>query len=301
MRKAFRGAVELALATSGLPALARRRRRGNTLVLAYHNVVPDAVAPFGDRSLHLPIGRFRRQLEALRETHEVVSLEQLDQPSTSGRPRAVITFDDAYAGALGLGVPAVLELGLPATIFVAPDLLGLDAMWWDLLGDPDAGLSPNVRTHALHALAGKGAAIIAWAREQGIPLHHPGVHARIGTREELLDAARAPGISLGLHTWSHPNLACLAQREIEEELVRCRDWMRQHADSTRPWLAYPYGGYSPAVVESARRTGVERAFRVVGGWVRDPGLEPLAIPRFNVPSGLSDNGFLLRISGVTPA
>ncbi|MFL5521275.1 MAG: hypothetical protein ACJ8B6_10085, partial [Gemmatimonadales bacterium] len=120
MRKALRGAVEFALVASGLPALGRQRRRGDTLVLAYHNVVPDGLEAFGDRSLHLPLARFRRQLAALSETHDVVGLEQLESAPSSSRPRAAITFDDAYAGALLLGLPAALELGFPATIFVAP-------------------------------------------------------------------------------------------------------------------------------------------------------------------------------------
>ena len=99
MRKALRGAVEFALVASGLPALGRQRRRGDTLVLAYHNVVPDGAEAFGDRSLHLPLSRLRQQLAALEATHEVVSLDELETPARTERPRAAITFDDAYAGA----------------------------------------------------------------------------------------------------------------------------------------------------------------------------------------------------------
>src|SRR5678816_2862632 len=102
MRKALRGAVEFAMVASGLPVLGRRRRRGDTLVLAYHNVVPDGAEAFGDRSLHLPLSRLRQQLAALEATHEVVSLDELETPARTERPRAAITFDDAYAGALHL-------------------------------------------------------------------------------------------------------------------------------------------------------------------------------------------------------
>jgi peptidoglycan/xylan/chitin deacetylase (PgdA/CDA1 family) len=301
MRKALRGAMEFALVTGGLPALGRRRRRGDTLVLAYHNVVPDAAAPFGDRSLHLPLARFRRQLDALRDTHEVVSLEQLDAPSTSGRPRAAITFDDAYAGALDLGVPAVLELGFPATIFVAPDLLGRDAMWWDLLADPATGLDPAVRDHALATLRGEHEAIMSWARERALPQWPPPAEARIGTVEELRTAARRPGITIGLHTWSHPNLARLDHVEARAEFERTSDWLATNVGAPRPWLAYPYGRYADSTLAAARDAGLTRAFRVEGGWMRTGTASPFTTPRLNVPAGLSDRGFVLRLAGVLAA
>jgi peptidoglycan/xylan/chitin deacetylase (PgdA/CDA1 family) len=301
MRKALRGAVEFALVASGLPALGRQRRRGDTLVLAYHNVVPDGTAAFGDRSLHLPLSRFRRQLAALRATHDVVSLEQLDAPATSGRPRAAITFDDAYAGALLLALPAVLELGFPATIFVAPDLLGRDAMWWDLLAEPVRGLDAEVREHALETLRGEHDAIMSWASARGLPRFTPPSEARLGTVEELRAAARQPNVSIGLHTWSHPNLARLDVAEATAEFERTREWLTTNVGEPRPWLAYPYGRYAEATITAARAAGLTRAFRVDGGWMRPAAAPALATPRLNVPAGLSDRGFVLRLSGVLAA
>ncbi|HEX5635142.1 MAG TPA: hypothetical protein VFX50_17985, partial [Gemmatimonadales bacterium] len=150
MRSLLRRTAEFVLTTSGLPALARRRPLG-TLVLAYHNIVPDDAPPTGDRSLHLPLARFRAQLAQLARTHEVVSLDDLGAPPRGPRPRAAITFDDAYAGALALGLDAVAEHGMPATIFVAPALLGRERTWWDALAVPGAGLAEPARRHALDA------------------------------------------------------------------------------------------------------------------------------------------------------
>jgi peptidoglycan/xylan/chitin deacetylase (PgdA/CDA1 family) len=301
MRKALRGAVEFALIASGLPALGRQRRRGDTLVLAYHNVVPDGTEPFGDRSLHLPLDRFRAQLAALRETHDVVSLEQLEARSSSGRPRAAITFDDAYAGALQLGLPIVLEFGFPATIFVAPALLGRDAMWWDLLAEPVHGLDLEVRNHALETLRGEHDAIMSWARACGLPRSAPPPEARLGSLDELRAAVRQPGVSIGLHTWSHPNLARLDVAEATAEIVRTREWLSANVGEPRPWLAYPYGSYENATLIAAGSVGVTRGFRVDGGWMRAEASSPLATPRLNVPAGISDRGFVLRLSGIIAA
>lgn len=301
MRKALRDAMEFALAASGLPALSRRRRRGDTLVLAYHNVVPDDTAAFGDRSLHLSLGRFRRQLAALRETHEVVGLDDLDAPRRTDRPRAAITFDDAYAGALEHGIPAAVALGFPTTIFVAPELLGRDAMWWDLLADPANGLDPAVRDHALDTLRGEHAAIVAWARERRLALAEPPPAARIGTLDQLRTASRLPGVTIGLHTWAHPNLARLDLAEARTELARTRDWLRDHLGEPRPWLAYPYGRYAAPAIAAASELGLTRAFRVDGGWMTQGDTSALTTPRLNVPAGMSHRGFALRVAGAMPA
>lgn len=44
-------AAEFLLARGGPATLAARRRRGRSLILAYHNVVPDDTRPLGDRNL----------------------------------------------------------------------------------------------------------------------------------------------------------------------------------------------------------------------------------------------------------
>src|SRR5690606_40922240 len=85
--------------------------------------VPPEDAGQGDTSLHLPLPRFIQQIERVARTHEIVDLETtLSGPGH--RPRAVLTFDDAYRGAVTLALPELRKRGLPATVFVAPALLG---------------------------------------------------------------------------------------------------------------------------------------------------------------------------------
>src|SRR3989454_12415715 len=109
------------LVHGGLAKLGRVRRREHTLVLTYHNIVPERSPPFGDRSLHLPRPLFVRQLEQLLRTHAVVPLEDVLAPARpSHRPRVAITFDDAYRGATVMGVEELTKRGLPATLFVVP-------------------------------------------------------------------------------------------------------------------------------------------------------------------------------------
>ena len=98
---ALKHLAERALVRSGVERFARRTRRGRTLVLAYHNVLPNGEAVSGDKDLHLPQKEFSLQLDALAETHDVVPIDSIGRASPlSARPRVVITFDDAYMGAL---------------------------------------------------------------------------------------------------------------------------------------------------------------------------------------------------------
>jgi len=299
---AVKRAVERALVRSGLAGIAARHAGFRTLILAYHNIIPNEQSPAGDRSLHLPLDTFRRQLDALENTCQVIPLPDAFLPEVpAGRSRVVITFDDAYRGAVTCAVEELAQRGLAATIFVAPGLLGDQTLWWDEAGAglPD-GLDPKLREGALQGCRGEASEARRWLVQQGVVL-----------RPELLPAARSagvdelahavelhPGLKLGAHSWSHPNLAAVPNASLADEMRRPLEWLRAHfARATVPWLAYPYGLESPAVRRAAEVAGYVGGLRVSGGWLPRGAQPSFAIPRMNVPSGLSTDGFLLRVSG----
>jgi len=207
-----------------------------------------------------------------------------------------ITFDDAYAGALDAGVRELVERGMPATIFVAPGLLGGTA-WWDALADPTRGLDPGFRMRALNELAGKRDEILLEARLTSEPAAHDSY--RIGSIAELERAAAQPGITLASHTWSHPNLCALSRDELVRELSTSLHWLQTHYPSALPWLTYPYGLWSNDIANAAANAGYAAALRVDGGWF-DPqaATSRYALPRLNIPAGISLDGFALRLAGI---
>jgi peptidoglycan/xylan/chitin deacetylase (PgdA/CDA1 family) len=290
--------LERLLLRGGPAALARANRRGDVIVLAYHNVVPDASPQAGDRSLHLSRNLFARHLDLLRRWAEVVPLEEiLRRESAANRPQVAITIDDAYRGAVTVGLTELRDRELPATLFVAPGRLGGETFWWDALA-VGAGLPAGVRHHALGELRGEEARIRAWARQTGLDVHDLPDLWRSATAPEI-SAAMYPGLALGSHSWSHPNLAGLTAVEIEQELAASRDWLLAHFRSCyTPWIAYPYGQYSASVCTTARELGFAGAFRIDGGWIRRPFPDPFAAPRLNIPAGLSADGFALRLAGL---
>ncbi|HET9986314.1 MAG TPA: polysaccharide deacetylase family protein [Longimicrobiales bacterium] len=287
--------IERCAVRGGLPGLGRRALAGRTLILAYHNVVPRGERPAGDASLHLPQDRFAAQLDALLETHEVVPLAAVLEPDgrPPRRPRAVITFDDAYRGSLTAGLAELAARGLPATFFVAPAYVPDGAFWWDAL----AAAGP-VRETALEALAGRQRAILDWAAARGVRAAAVPPHATAASEAELRAATAHPGITLGSHSWSHPNLARLPADELRAELRRPLEWLRARFAAVVPWLAYPYGLASPSVARLAAEAGYAGALRIDGGWVPAALGDRFRVPRLNIPAGVSPEGFVLRAAGL---
>jgi peptidoglycan/xylan/chitin deacetylase (PgdA/CDA1 family) len=298
-RDIVKGIAEGTLVRSGIASVGRRRLRGRALVLAYHNVVPTGQRQVGEASLHLAQTDFARQLDLIALTNDVVPLESVIADSgDSARPRVAITFDDAYHGAITAGLEELNRRAMPATVFVAPGLLG-GSTWWDRLADASGGVMPDgVRRHAIEKLQGDRDEVLGWFSSHGATSTDSTSLPRIATENELASASHQSGITFGSHSWSHRNLSVLSPDELDCELAPSLAWLRARFSNTVPWLSYPYGLTSPSVETESGRARYRGAFRVSGGWMdRDP-KNPHALPRLGIPAGISLDGFALRLAGI---
>ena len=305
IRAITKRAAEQILLVSGAAALARAWHRHDVVVLAYHNIVPDDAPPCGDASLHISRSRFAEQLDLLQRTHAIVPLaEALEEPAgrRRGRPRAAITFDDAYRGAVTLGLTELARRGMSATVFVAPGLLGGEGFWWDRVAGPDGLRGPSeFRTRALEQCAGRAKAVLELASASGLRVLEVPAYARCVSEAELSAVARDGSVAVGSHSWSHPNLAALPAGELSAELVRPLAWLRERFDRVVPILAYPYGRHTASVIVAARDAGYAAALRIDGGWLRPGAFDPWRVPRVDVAAGVSVAGFAVRASGLFAA
>ena len=215
LRSLARGAAEVVITGTGTARIARRLHRSSVAILAYHNVVAPEEAGRGDTSLHLPFPRFADQIARVMKTHDVISLEDLHTAPRGGRPRAVITFDDAYRGAVTLALPELRRLGIPAVMFVSPGMLGTRSTWWDEFGAAGK-LSPAVRDDALTRLAGRRD-LVSNVEVRAIARGALPASYGIATREELLNACAAD-IAIGSHAWDHEYLPALNDTALRETL-----------------------------------------------------------------------------------
>lgn len=282
VRGVLRGGVERVLSSAP-----RRTSPGDRLILAYHNVVPAGSPASGDRSLHLPVDRFAAQLQCLRAEADVVPLEELLHAGSARVRLVAITFDDAYASALTLGVAACVSHNMPCTVFVTPGLLG-QVPTWDTMAQQ--GLwSDSDRHRFLWEQRGLGAPALADATTDTL---------RIATESELLAACGQRGVTVGNHTMHHANLGALSTAEAAAELAEAGEWLRARFPHVAPVVAYPYG-IAPRDRDAALASaGLTHGLEVSGGWWRaDHPVAPLAVPRWNVPAGVSVRGFAVRVRG----
>lgn len=293
--------TEMVVVRGRLYRLAHYFRGQDSVILAYHNIVPDRLPPSGDRSLHLQDSSFVKQLNWLKESYEVVPLEEiLNERHPGSRPRAAITFDDAYKGAVTIGVRRLLESGLPATIFVAPSLIGTDGFWWDRVAGNKPGAVREFRTHVLDKLGGSGHAAHRWARENGMVEQELPQVMQPAAEAELESLQDMPGIQLGSHTWSHPNLSKLSSEQVREEICKSLLWMRERYSNAVAWLAYPYGLPPRQMATMVSQAGYDGAVCASGGrfCLDQSGPRRYVLPRVNVAAGASEYGFILRATGV---
>jgi peptidoglycan/xylan/chitin deacetylase (PgdA/CDA1 family) len=109
-------------------------RRPRAVVLVYHRIGTGAIDPW---QLTVDPEVFAGQMETLARDWSPMSLVELVDGFRRRRlpERGVaVTFDDAYADNLEVAAPILLEHAIPATLFVATDLIDAGgAPWWDEL------------------------------------------------------------------------------------------------------------------------------------------------------------------------
>ncbi len=295
--------AELFLRHGGAAQLGRSRLRGRGLVLAYHNILPDGQSPGADRSLHSSQPGFAQQLDLLQEVSEVVPLSDLlfdSAPTTGTRSRVAITFDDAYTGALTAGVEELRRRSLPATVFVTPGFLGGRSFWWDeVLPVGGDSLPAEVREQLLTDCEGRDDLVRRWAAGQGYRTIPASAAARCASESLLAAALEYPGLCAGAHTWNHPNLTRIRGEALTDELVLPLQYLEGRFPRVLRVLAYPYGLTDSVVEAAAAAAGYRAALRVTGGWLpASPAAAPFRLPRLDVSSRLSLDGFALRLAGL---
>ncbi len=269
-------------------------------MLCFHNVVVEADAGVGDRSLHMPVDTFASIVQWMASSYDVVPLGELAGRAGAGRSvrgLAAITFDDAYRGVFEHALPLLAAAGLPCTIFVVTRFADDPApTWWDTLA-AQSRLSGERRDEALTKQRGLGADVLADPAEPGTVPDFP--ETLLPAPWDQIIRSTSDLVALGSHTVRHPNLTTLSDTELDEELTRSRREIDERTGQEPEAVAFPYGLWDPRVVNATGHAGYRMGLTLEGGSLSG-GRDLLATPRLNVPAGISPDALACWAAGVRP-
>ena len=310
-RRAVKSAAAVALHYSGVEELiagVQRRAVGGVRVLiaSYHRVVGNLRLE-SERALPtLNIARdtFRKHLEVLCETHEVVrlddALEVLSGKRSAKRDLAVITFDDGYRDVYDYAFPVLRDMKLPAIAYVPSAFVGThkrlahDRLWWGLktmekrrLGPMSVGAGGAYETLLVQAF--DGAPTPNEVLERLIADNPtPVLYGLAEVLEERLriDRTEAPRGQMPM-SWEmlremaaneHTVLTNQALDEARREIAACKSALEKGTGRPVRHFAYCNGWYSAGVAQALRAEGFVSAV-TTEDMPNMPGVDPYALKR----------------------
>lgn len=275
-RKSWRGAAEAS---------------GQVRILAYHRIVADIAQAERDSIYGLVISAesFRRHLELMLDTYEVVTMEEalkiLRGEKQVERAAAVITLDDGYRDVYDHAWPVLQQLRLPAIVYVPTALIGTaqlldhDRFYWLVRQAHERGLDLRAPLKAA-GLSPERAASLCAARDvarvadqlnyQPLAVRQPilqSLEAALGNSAEdypaeyqLLDwtmirEMAAGGITFGAHSDRHLILTLESEAAAEGEIRRSKRVLEEQLQVPIQHFAYPNGYYNDVVRQMVERAG----------------------------------------------
>ena len=284
---------------------------GIGLTLCLHRVLPNSLRSSIPQIRDLEITP--KHLDALvrgvrKLGYEVIPLDELlprlASPG-SGKPPAVITFDDGYLDNLEFALPVLEKLNAPFTIFATTGFIeGTTDAWW-------LELTKLVSLESAHRDIGDQYTKLY--REACEAPEGPSSFARhrVAESKQTKDApsartfldwstleilARSPLVTIGAHTVTHPRLSSLSHEEVERELIESANSLEHRLGIAVSHLAYPHGGPSdlPAsIAPIARDAGFRTAVTTEPRLTRQRDLSyPHLLPRLMISGLHEDYGML---------
>ncbi len=242
---------------------------------------------------------FARQLHWIVRSTQVVNAQAV-VASLYGGPslprRAVwLTFDDGDRTVVENGLPVLVDLGLPATLFACPGLIaGSSPFWWAVADAAQRGGLPassstnlkRVRDAERRAVMADLVAFEAHAASRSID-------------EAALDRWLAAGMTVGNHTWDHPCLDQCTGDEQEQQIVLAHEWLCSKLGRHPGLFAYPNGDRT----ETAQYVLSRLEYRVA--CLFDHRLcraepDPLNLSRLSLTAGADDRRTRAVVSGAHP-
>ena len=317
---------------------ARRFAPISTLsIVAFHRLAEDGGADgrFDPDVVDATPAQFRRRVETLARVGTPIGIDQLigaiDGAALPPNP-VMITFDDGYRSCRDIALPILLQLGVPATFFIATGFPAAGQLyWWEQIAvalqqargrtavlsyphhlrinasDPQArsrldNVVKNTRGLDLGRFLRelRAGLDVAWSAEIEAALAASLIMTWADVR-----ALAAAGMDVESHTRSHRVLETLDDDQLRDELVGSRRDLELQLGRPVRAITYPVGREPSLRVRRATaaagyRIGLSNASGVNHLWPpamrRSFPIDPFAIRRLATERGQSDAMFLTQIA-----
>lgn len=293
--------IKKSLIRTGALRLASRFNRPGVAIIMYHSVMDDP------SSAQLTLGGiihstevFRGQMEVIARHFRAVSLDDVRlflKGEKALPPRAVVvTFDDGYADNYQAANDILIPLGIPAVFYVTVDCVDRQRLPWPSLlryafltskkaiwSEVDVTVWPLSSTakriqafdrasEYCSKLSGGPQDQFVASLQQQLGTEPPQLSRRLMmTWDEVRGLARN-GHTLGSHTMTHPNIAYIAESDLQTELLGAKRRLEQELAAPIVHFSYPCPALEPhwadRTVSATREVGYQTAVTTDGGLVR---------------------------------
>lgn len=264
----------------GLTAASFKAARGARIVV-YHGVCREE--PLRFNNIFLTRATFEAHLEFYKQYFNVVSLDDYyEQRFSKDRFNICLHFDDGYANNHSHVLPLLDQYRMPAAFFItAIREAGYDILWNDFLGILSRyGPKELVFRQELfqkrrglfnrYVSLSRGIGLWEMLRSEGFDAKaalmnnlYPLAPFREKASDEeywlqmdsgqIKELASSPWVTIGAHGYYHNDLAKMAVADAETEMLECRRWLEGITGKPVKAFAFPYGTYTPALVEAAKK------------------------------------------------
>lgn len=311
----------------GVHHLSRWMNRHRLLAVMYHGLKP--VNGKTNSWLLVSVDAFERQLRYLKKYYDVVSVSEAAQVLERGerfdRPTCCLTFDDGYRNNYTLGWPLLKKYGLPATIYLATDLIGTNQIHWtvkleqaflttpvqvldlsdldlptyDVRRDPSACTDLTARIYRCHDEDRERVLHAAFKRlklskdfdfSDFLPMSW-------AEAEEMYESGL---VEFGGHTRSHAVVSALDDDQLQLEIAGSMTDISDRFGAPATSFAYPNGtinDFDERAKATVRETGAKVAFSTIRG-LNEIDRDLFELRRVHVCNRTSLTEFQMATSGV---
>ncbi len=289
-----------------------------TLVLNYHRIGDGRHSDFDRNLWSATAEEFDAQIKAVTREFDVIGLEDLDHVlSRPGGRNVLITFDDGYLDNYTDAYPILKRHNAKGLFFVTTGFLDVPQVpWWDEIAwmvrhSPLAGLPANpwtvlpIEFDEPHRDRAISRILRVYKRLDGCE-----TRAYVDFLAEILQSGHCPahvghelwmtwsmiremeqaGMAIGGHTVNHPVLSNLTAAEQDYEVGECQ--RRLTAELRHPAIAFSYPVGGPTSFDHHTRAALSRhgfrwGFTYIGGHVKSPAKDRLALPRAAIETDIN--------------